>query len=137
MKVWMNQFLKMKQIFNIVCVNLDILSLHVHSQNTGLIVQKSSDQYSFKSFKVSPITEAVIEIKSWLWHCFPDSAVIIDQDWIVNVNFLKLLMKLLIKLNAEMPEEVLLTAIKAHSKVIEIRDTVHLKFITELLISIL
>ncbi len=34
----MNQSLRMKQIFTIICVNLDILLLHVHSQNTGLIV---------------------------------------------------------------------------------------------------
>ena len=91
----MNQFLETKQVFNIVYINLNILLLHIYSQNTGLIIQKSSDQYSFELFKVSPTTEAIIGIKGQLQHCFPSPAVVISQDQIVDANFLKLLVKLL------------------------------------------
>lgn len=85
----MNQFFGTKQVFNIVCVDLDILPLHVRSQNAGLIVRKSSDQYSFESFEVSPTTEAVIGTKGRLRRCFPGPAVVIGQDRIADANFLK------------------------------------------------
>ena len=133
----MNQSLRMKQVFTIVCVDLDILPLHVRGQNAGLIVWKSSDQYSFESFEVSPTTEAVIRTKGRLQRCFPGPAVVIGQDRIADANFLKPLAELLVKLDAEMSGEVLPTATKAHLKVVETRDTVHPRFITELLTGIL
>ena len=133
----MNQSLGMKHVFNIVCVDLDILPLHVRGQNAGLIVRKSSDQHSFESFEVSPTTEAVIGTKGRLQRCFPGPAVAISQDRIADANFLKPLAELLIKLDAETPGEVLPTATKARSKVIETRDTVHPRFVTELLTGIL
>ncbi len=39
----MNQSLRTKQVFNIDCVDLDILELHIRDQNAELIVRKSSD----------------------------------------------------------------------------------------------
>ncbi|KAA6412393.1 MAG: hypothetical protein FRX48_03383 [Lasallia pustulata] len=67
----------------------DILPLHFRSQNAGLIVRKSSDQYSFESFEVSPTTEAVIGTKGRLRRCFPGPAVVIGQDRIADAKFLK------------------------------------------------
>jgi len=125
------------QIFNILCVDLDILALHIRGQNAGLIVRRFSDQYSFESFELSPTTEAVIGTKGRLRRCFPGPVIVIGQDRIADASFLEPLAELLVKVDAETPQEVLPTATKAHSKVIETRDTVHPRFITEMLTGIL
>lgn len=126
-----------KQIINVLCVDSDILALHIRSQNAGLIVRRSSDQYSFESFEVSPTTEAVIGTRGRLRRCFPGPAVAIGQDRIADTSFLKPVVELLVQLDAETPEEVLPTATKAHSTVIETRDTVHPRFVTEMLTGML
>ena len=126
-----------KQTFNVICVDSDTLALHIRSQNAGLIVRRSSNQYSFQSFEVSPTTEAVIGARGRLRRCFPGPAVAIGQDRMADTSFLKPVVELLVQLDAETPEEVLPTATKAHSTVIETRDTVHPRFVTEMLTGML
>lgn len=63
--------------------------------------------------------------------------MVIGQDRIADSSFLEPLVELLAKLDAETPEEVLPIATKAHSKVVETRDTVHPRFVTEMLTGIL
>ena len=63
--------------------------------------------------------------------------MVINQDRIADTSFLKPLAELLVKLDAETPEEILPTTTKADSKVIEVRDTAHPRFVTELLTGIL
>lgn len=111
--------------------------MHIRGQNAGLIVRRFSDQYSFESFELSPTTEAVIGTRGRLRRCFPGPVVVIGQDRIADASFLEPLAELLVKVDAETPQEVLPTATKAHSKVIETRDTVHPRFITEMLTGIL
>ena len=57
----------------------------------------------------------------------------IGRDRIADASFLKPLTELLVKLDAETPEEVLPTVTKAHSKAVETRDTAHPRFVTEML----
>ena len=127
----------MKHVFNIFCVDLDILPMHIRGQKAALIIRRFPSQYSFESFEVLPTTEAVIRTRGQLRRCFPGPAVVINQDRIADTSFLKPLAELLVKLDAETPEEVLPTTTKAGSKVIEVRDTVHPRFVTELLTGIL
>jgi hypothetical protein len=131
------QPLELKGISNIVFVDSDILALHIRGQNAELIVRRSSDQYSFESLEVSPTTEAVIETKGRLRRCFPGPAVAIGQDRMADASFLKPLTELLVKLDAKTPEEVLPNVTKSHSKVIETRDTMNPRFVTEMLIEML
>ena len=111
--------------------------MHIRSQNAGLIVRKSSEHFSFESFEISPTTKAVIGSKGRLRRCFPSPGVVIGQDLIANASFLEPLTELLAKLDVETPQEVLPIVKKAHSKVVESRDTVHPRFVTEMLTSIL
>ena len=129
--------LGIKEISNIVCVHSDILALHIRSQNAGLIVRSSSDQYSFESLEVSPTNNAIIETRGRRRRCFLGPAVAIGRDRITDASFLKPLTELLVKLDAETPEEVLLIVTKAHSNAVETRDTAHPRFVTEMLTSIL
>ena len=63
--------------------------------------------------------------------------MVIGQNRIADASFLKPLAELLVKLDAETPQGVLPTATKAHSKVIETRDTVHPRFVIKMLTGIL
>jgi len=63
--------------------------------------------------------------------------IVIGQDRIADASFLEPLAELLVKVDAETPQEVLPTVTKAHSKVIVTRDTVHPRFMTEMLTGIL
>lgn len=124
-------------MFDPAYVDLDILALHIRGQNAGIIIRRSSIHYSFESFEVSPTPGAVIGAKGRLRWCFPGPAVAVDQDRIANPNFLKPLTEYFVKTDAETPEEALPIVTKAHSKVIEIRDTAHPRFVTEMLTGIL
>ena len=126
-----------KRCYDYLRVTLDILALHIRGQNAGLIVRKFADRYSFESFELSPTNEAVIGTKGRLRRCFPGPAVAISQDRIADATFLNPLAELLVKLDTETPLEVLPTARKAYSEVIEPRDTVHPRFVTEMLTGIL
>ena len=129
--------LETKQIINIVYADLDILALYIRNQNAGLIIRRFYDQYLFKSFEVSLITETVIGIKGRLRRCFPGPVVAISQDRIADTSFLKPVVKLLVQLDAKTPEEVLPATTKAYSMVIKTRDIVHPRFATEILTGIL
>ena len=61
----------------------------------------------------------------------------ISQDRIADTSFLEPIVELLVQLDAETPEEVLPTTIKAHSTVPEVRDTAHPRFVTEMLTGLL
>ena len=126
-----------EMISNVTGVDPDVLALHIRSQNAGLIVRRSSNQYSFESFEVSPTDEAVMATRGRLRRCFPGPAVAINQDRIADASFLKPLVELLVQLDAETPEEVLPTTTKAHSEVTETRDTSHPRFVTEMLTGML
>jgi len=63
--------------------------------------------------------------------------VVISQDRIADASFLEPLAGLLAKLDAETPEEALPITTKAHTEVIETRDTAHPRFVTEMLTGIL
>lgn len=55
----------------------------------------------------------------------------IGGDRIADADFLVPLSHLLAELDIETPGEVMPTIMKAHSKVAEIRDTVHSRFVTK------
>ena len=61
----------------------------------------------------------------------------ISRDRIVDTSFLEPVVELLVQLDTETPEEALPTITKAHSKVIEVRDTAHPRFVTEMLTGLL
>ena len=63
--------------------------------------------------------------------------MVISQDRIADSSSLEPLVELLVQLDAETPQKVLPTTIKAHSKVPEVRDTAHPRFVTEMLTGLL
>lgn len=115
----------------------EILALHLACQNAGLIIRRRSDGYAFESFEVSPTNEAAMGTKGRLRRCFPGPAILVGHDRMADATFLNPLTQLLAKLNAETPLEAVPTTKKAGAEMPEIRDTVHPRFVTELLTGIL
>ncbi|MCJ1386871.1 hypothetical protein MMC17_009999 [Xylographa soralifera] len=115
----------------------DILPLHIRCQNAGIIIRRTSEEYAFEMFEISPTNEAVIGTKGRLRRCFLGPAIAIGQGRIADASFLDPIVDLLVKLDLETPHEALPTVRKAGSKVVEIRDTVHPRFVTEMLTGIL
>ena len=111
--------------------------MYIRGQNAGLIVRRLSDQYLFESFEISPTAEAVIKTRGRLRRCFPGPAIAVEEARIKDVRFREALADLLMQLDNETPEEVLPMTTKASSKVIETRDTVNPKIVTEMLTGIL
>ena len=61
----------------------------------------------------------------------------ISQDRIADASFLEPVVELLVQFDAETPKEVLPTTTKSDSTVVETRDTVHPRFVTEMLTGLL
>lgn len=68
---------------------------------------------------------------------FPGPAVAVGQGRLVDPSFREALAQLLAELDANTPEEAWPVVVKAHSQTSEIRDSLHPKFITEMLTGIL
>ena len=111
----------------------DILALYIRGQNAGVVVRRSSDQISFESFEVAPTNEAVTQTRGRLIRSFPGPAVAIKRNLILDPDFCQPLADFLVSLDGETPEEVQPTITKSGSKTIETRDTVHPRFVTEML----
>jgi hypothetical protein len=75
--------------------------------------------------------------KGRLRRCFPGPVVAVGQDRLVDPSFREALAQLLAELDANTPEEAWPVVVKAYSQTPEIRDSLHPKFITEMLTGIL
>ena len=71
----------------LIALYIDILALHIHGQNAGLIIRRYSDEYSFESFELSPTTVAVIGAKGRLLRNFPGPAIAVGKDRIAAASF--------------------------------------------------
>ena len=75
--------------------------------------------------------------KGRLRRCFPGPAIAIDHEKLEDPSFCDALAELLTQLDINTPLEAIPIVHKARSKTSEIRDTVHPKFITEMLTGLL
>ncbi|CAG8973653.1 hypothetical protein HYALB_00002219 [Hymenoscyphus albidus] len=115
----------------------DTLAFDVRSQNAGLIVRRSPEQFSFESFELSPTTKSVMTTTGRLQRCFPGPAIAVGLDKMADPSFREALATFLTQLDANTPDEAWPVVVKAQSKAIEVRDTIHPKFVTEMLTGIL
>ncbi|KAK2742649.1 hypothetical protein FQN55_007768 [Onygenales sp. PD_40] len=115
----------------------DVISIHITAQNAGLIIRRLNAYYSFELFELSPRSQDVMTTEGRLIRCFPGPVVAIKPDRIADPEFRQTLSDCLVELDNETPAESLPAAYKAGQKHTEIRDTVHPRFATEMLVSIL
>lgn len=91
----------------------------------------------FESFEVSPQTGPVMKCKGSLRRSFPAGAVFVPKSVFDNNAFRKELVHTLRKLDMEVVDEIAPTTKKAGHNSKEIRDTVHPRLVTEMLMAIL
>ncbi|KAI9789614.1 MAG: hypothetical protein M1816_005923 [Peltula sp. TS41687] len=68
-------------------LNRDVVGLHIRGHNSGVLIRRLRDQYSFETFELSPTNYAVIGTKGRLRRCFPGPAVVVSRDRIADPNF--------------------------------------------------
>lgn len=122
--------------YQLIC-DADTLALHIQAQNAGLVIRRSSKDYIFEAFELSPNNEAVMSTKGRLQRAFPGPAMSVSKEVVDDVNFRQPFVKLLCQLDAETPHEVQPHTTKAKSKVTEIRESITPTFVTEMLMGIL
>ncbi|KAL3419433.1 hypothetical protein PVAG01_09655 [Phlyctema vagabunda] len=114
-----------------------VLALHLRGQNAGLIIRKSLENVSFESFELSPTNKSVMSTKGRLRRYFPGPAIALTHERFNDPSFREALTQILTSLDVNTPLETLPVVRKAQSESPENRDTVHPKFVTEMLTGIL
>lgn len=116
---------------------IDILALHITAQNAGLILRQSSDKMVFESFEVSPKSADVIGSKGRLLCSYPGPAIAVDIHKVKADTFLLEFGSFLENMKRDMLEQAMPKSSKAGTEISEQRETIHPKFITEMLTGIL
>ncbi|TGO23195.1 hypothetical protein BPAE_0140g00010 [Botrytis paeoniae] len=116
---------------------MEIPSPFIFAVRTGVIIHKSLERISFESFELSLTAESVLKTKGRLRRCFPGLSFAVGLDKIANSSFREALARLLTSLDIDTPIESWPVVTKAKSQVIEVRNTIHPRFVTEMLIGIL
>ena len=114
----------------------DVLSYFVRAQNAAVIFRKYADETVVESFEVSPCAKAVMGSRGKLVCSYPGPAIAVPNEVFEDSLFISELAHFLCQMNEDNLDAAPKTR-KAGSTVVEERDTVHPRYITELLTGIL
>ncbi|KAF8127615.1 hypothetical protein EV363DRAFT_1513903 [Boletus edulis] len=115
----------------------DALTFHIRSQNAAVLFRKQSAVTIFESFEVSPKAEDVMTTQGKLICSYPGPAIEIPNAVFEEEGFLSQLSKFLVHMNVDIITDAALTSRKAQTTLVEDRNTIHPRYITELLTGIL
>ena len=112
--------------------------MHIRAQNAALIVRRLSlaDLVQFEVFEVSPLTSPVMSTKGKLLCSYPGPAIQVPVETFRNESFLCQLSSFLVQMDVDGLDSTPTTS-KAGSVVNEVRESVHPRYISELLVGIL
>ena len=111
----------------------EMLALHIRGQNAGVIIRRWPGQVSFESFEIAPPNEDVTKTRGRLLRSFPGPAVALNWKFVMDATFCVPLVEFLARLDRETPDEVKPIVIKSGSETVETRNTVHPRFVTEMM----
>ena len=114
----------------------DVLSYFIRAQNAAVIFRKYGDEIVVESFEVSPCAKAVMGSRGKLVCSYPGPAIAVPNEVFEDSLFISELAHFLCQMNEDNLDAAPRTR-KAGSTVVEERDTVHPRYITELLTGIL
>ena len=114
----------------------DVLAYFIRAQNAAIIFRKYADETVAESFEVSPCTKAVMGSRGKLVCSYPGPAIAVPNKVFKNSLFTSELAHFLCRMDEDDLDAAPKTY-KAGSTVVEERDTVHPRYITELLTGIL
>lgn len=101
------------------------------------MIRVQQEDAIFENFELSSQSGAVLECEGGLRRFFSADAVLISNFVFNDSHFRQELIHLLRKLNIEYVKKMTLTAKKAEHKSTESRDTINLRLVTEMLMTIL
>jgi hypothetical protein len=108
----------------------------IRAQNAGIVIRKLPACTIFEFFEVSPPAAAVMGAKEKLLCSYPGPAVQIPNTFANNDQFCKELASFLQQMNVDLLDSVATTK-KAGTESVELRDSAHPRYITQLLVGIL
>jgi hypothetical protein len=117
----------------------DVFVMHIRAQNAAIIVRRpalSADFVQFEVFEVSPPNTDVMKTEGKLLCSYPGPAIQVPIDTFMDECFLRELSSFLIQMDVDILDSVP-TASKAGSVVYEVRESVHPRYISGLLVGIL
>ena len=116
----------------------DVFSMLIRAQNSALIVRRLAlaDLVQFEVFEVSPLTRSVMSTKGKLLCSYPGPVIQVPTDTFMDERFLRQLSSFLIQMDIDHLDSTP-TISKAGSVVNEVRESVHPRYISELLVGIL
>ena len=116
----------------------DVFAMHIHAQNAALIVRRldPANFVQFEVFEVSPKNADIMKTEGKLLCSYPGPAIRVPVDTFMDDCFLQELSSFLVQMDVDILDSTP-TASKAKSVVQEVRETVHPKYISGLLVGIL
>ena len=114
---------------------IDVLVYPIRAQNAAVMFRRQPEETFVESFEVSPCPDAVMDAAGKLVCSYPGPAIAVPNNVFDDTSFRAELANFL----SMMDKDVIAasTTRKAGSEVVEERDTVHPRYITELLTNIL
>jgi len=112
--------------------------MHIRAQNAALIVRRltPADFVQFEVFEVSPQNADVMKTEGKLLCSYPGPAIIVPVDTFLDECFLQELSSFLVQMDVDILDSTPTTS-KARTVVQEVRETVHPRYISGLLVGIL
>ena len=113
--------------------------MHIRAQNAAIIVRRPApraDFVQFEMFEVSPPNTDVMKAEAKLLCSYPGPAIQVPVDTFMDECFLRELSSFLVQMDVDILDSTP-TASKAGSVVHEVRETVHPRYISGLLVGIL
>jgi len=131
-------YLALYSAFDSINFKLDVFAMHIRAQNAALIVRKPdlAEFVQFEVFEVSPQNTNVMRTEGKLLCSYPGPAIQVPVDISMGECFLRELSSFLVQMDVDILDSAP-TTIKAGSEVREVRDTVHPRYISGLLVGIL
>ena len=112
--------------------------MHIRAQNAALIVRRLTpgNFVQFEVFEVSPKNADVMKTEGKLLCSYPGPAIRVPVDTFTDESFLQELSSFLVQMDVDVLDSTP-TASKARSAVQEVRETVHPRYISGLLVGII
>ena len=112
--------------------------MHVHAQNAAVIVRRPAfaDFVQVEVFELSPTNTDVMKAEGKLLCSYPGPVIQVPADMFMDECFLRELSSFLVQMDTDILDSTP-TSSKAGSVVHEVRETVHPKYISGLLVGIL
>lgn len=116
---------------------LDVIGIHISSQNAGLVLSRIGSSVLFTSFEASPTSSAVTETTGKLLVSYPGPAISVPWVKVTNPAFLTQLADFVEKMKRDVHSAAVERGSKAGETLHEERETTHPRFVSEMLTGIL